>query len=62
MKKILSLVLALALAVSCCALFGGTAKAEDAVITKVALVTDVGTILQPGLLAGREGMVRGQRH
>ena len=44
MKKILSLVLALALAVSCCALFGGTAKAEDAVITKVALVTDVGTI------------------
>ena len=44
MKKILSLILALALAVSCCALFGGTAKAEDAVITKVALVTDVGTI------------------
>ena len=44
MKKILSLALALALVVSCCALFGGSAKAEAGIITKVALVTDVGTI------------------
>jgi len=44
MKKILSLILALALVATCCALFSAPAKAEGNVIAKVALVTDVGTI------------------
>ena len=44
MKKILSLILALALVATCCALFSAPARAEGNVITKVALVTDVGTI------------------
>ena len=44
MKKFLSMMMALAMLVACCTCAVGSAKADAGVITKVALVTDVGTI------------------
>ena len=44
MKKFLSMMMALAMLVACCTCAVGSARADAGVITKVALVTDVGTI------------------